>query len=93
MEITEHAAKRCKERISIPKRAIGRMVKKALELGKPREEFSGLFRHWLDGVFLNGRAEANNIRVYNGYAFIFADDILITAFAVPPKYRKVATKK
>lgn len=92
LNVTNHALRRCRERMGVPKKAVIRMVEKAFEVGKCHSDFSGSFSRYLDSIFLKER-NANNMRVYNGHLFIFAGDTLITAWPVPSKYRKLTMRR
>ena len=92
LEVSKHATRRCRERMGVPKKAVVRMAKKALEVGKRHADFSGSFHRYLNAVYFK-EGNANNIRVYNLHLFIFADSTLITAWPVPPKHRKTVLRK
>lgn len=88
MYVTSHAEDRMSERLNINKKAIKRQAELALERGKKHSDFSGSFCRYLDRVYLTER-NANNMRIYNNSVFLFHNDILITVFQVPSKYRKL----
>lgn len=90
--ITQHGMDRLSERSGKPKRAIQKLANDALSKGKKHSEFSGSFKRYLDGVFLDHR-NATNMRVYAAQLFLFRDDVLITAWQIPPKYRGVKAKR
>ena len=65
------------------------MAQKAFEEGKSHEEFSGSFASYLMMVY-HKQETATNMRVYAGHLFLFAGDILVTAWPVPSQYRRAA---
>lgn len=89
--VTKHGGRRAVERLGIPKRSVERMADRALADGARHADFSGSMRRYLDGVFLR-YGKANNMRVYNQHLFIFDHDNLITAWALPPRYRSAAIR-
>lgn len=91
MRLTRHGKQRTRERLGVPKRAVERLVEKALTEGKRHSDFAGSFRRYLDGQFLKHRT-ANNMRVYSGHLFIFDSDTLVTAWLLPGKFRKIAER-
>ena len=86
MRVTRHAEQRTRQRVGLPKRAVDRAAARALKRGKPRQYFLGAFRRYLNFIFMK-RRRANNMRVYNGYIYMFDDDVLITVLEAPPKFR------
>lgn len=89
MHITRHGAERVRERLGVPKRAVARRAALALERGRPREDFSGSFRKYLDAKFRLHHV-ADNMRVFGNHLFLFQGDILITAWTIPLCFRKAA---
>ena len=86
--ITNHAKARIKERTSMPKKMVEKNVELAKANGVRREETSGSLRRYIDSIYYKKKA-ANNIRIYCGFVYVFAGDVLITAFELPPKYRSI----
>lgn len=84
--VTEHAEKRCRERLGLKRKAIQGVAETAFTNGKKHSDFSGSIKRYLDSEFLK-RKTANNLRVWNGYVFLFHGQTLITAFILPCKYR------
>lgn len=87
MKVTQHGERRVRERLGVPKRAVARMAEKALTDGTSHSDYSGSFKRYLDGVFLEYK-KANNMKVYSQHLFVFHDKTLITAWLLPSKYRK-----
>lgn len=90
--LTDHGMERLSERSGKPKRALQKLADDALARGAKHADFSGSFKRYLDGVFLEHR-NASNMRVYAGQLFLFSGEALITAWPIPPKYRGVKVKK
>lgn len=89
IQISVHAIQRVRKRCGIQKKAVPKLVREAMEQGRRHSDFSGKFCRYLDGVFLKEKS-ANNMRVHNGFLFLFRDQLLITAWPVPPQFRKAA---
>ena len=92
MYVTKHGNKRSRERIGIPKKAVDRNAKNALENGLTHGQTRGGLKRYLDFLYFHGNGEANNMRVYGDHVYLFHDEILITVLNVPPEYRKQAAK-
>lgn len=89
MKVSRHGDDRVRERLGLPRKAVEREAAKALEHGRPRTEFSGSFRRYLDALFHQGEYRAAEMRVHNQYLFLFASDhTLITAWLLPVKWRR-----
>ena len=84
--ITDHARARFKERTSMPKSRVEKNMERALDNGVRREETSGRLRRYIDSIYFKNR-NANNIRIYCGFVYVFSRNVLITAFELPQKYR------
>lgn len=87
--VTKHAFERCKERVGLPKRAILRMVESAYVKGKSHSDFHGSFGRYLDSIYLKER-NANNLKIWNYNVFLFHNDVLITVFDIPSKFRSAS---
>ena len=92
MCVTKHGGKRSRERVGIPKKAVDRNAKNALEKGVRYEDTCGAMRRYLDWLYLKGSGEANNMRVYGDHVYLFHDEILITVLNVTPEHRKQAAR-
>lgn len=84
--ITDHGEHRVRERLGLKKKAVKRLAERALTEGATHGQFSGRMKRYLDRVFLDHR-NASNMRVLNGYLFLFAGESLITCWALPPAFR------
>lgn len=87
--VTNHAAKRTKERLGIPKRISEKNAEKALQFGIRHSETSGGLHRYIHSLYWKQQT-ANNVRIYCGNVYIFHDETLITVFPLPQKYRKTA---
>lgn len=85
--VTYHAEARVRERMGVPKRAVARMAERAFREGAKHSEYSGRMRRYLDQVYLKEH-KTNQLRVYNQCLFLFADDVLLTAWQLPQELRK-----
>jgi len=86
MKVTKHGGQRIRERLGIPKKAVAKLAEKALTEGATHAQFAGRMKRYLDRVFLDHR-NANNMRVLNGYLFLFYGENLITCWALPQSVR------
>ena len=89
--ITKHAVQRTKQRVGLPKSAAARNADRALRDGIQHNETSGGLHRYIEALYWR-HCTANNIRIYCNNVYIFHDDILITLFPLPGKYRKTAAK-
>ena len=84
--ISNHGAKRVRERVGIKKCAVERHVLNVLERGTPEEYTSGRLRHWLDK-----KREVNDpdrrMWVYGDKVYVFREvgecQTLITVIQIP----------
>ena len=91
MYITDHAKDRIRERCGLPKKALERNAKNALEKGVRHNECIGTLRKYVDCLFLSHK-NGNNIRIYNNYSYIFCNDRLITVLLLPNIYKDALNK-
>lgn len=89
--VTNHASDRIKERVGVSKKIAGEIAQRAFDNGVTHAETSGSLSRYLDHLFLQYE-KANNVRIYCGNVYIFINNVLVTTFPLPPKYRKTATK-
>ena len=84
-----HGTERVRQRLGLPAKAVDRAVRNALARGTKRTEFSGSLRRYLDLLWHKGRERnaADNIIVYGQIIYLFAGDLLVTTWPLPPKYR------
>lgn len=88
-KITKHAHKRIKQRLGLPKRAVERNAENAWNQGRKHKDYTGSFKRYLDSIFLRERT-ASEMRILNGYIYIFTADALITVYIAPQRYRNAA---
>ena len=86
-EVTWHAKNRMKQRVGVPKRAVSKQADRAFENGITHKETTGGLRRYLDSIYLK-KGIANNIRVWDGRIYLFADSKLITVYTLPSQFRK-----
>ena len=84
--VTNHAAKRFKQRVGLPKAACQRHAEKAFSEGFSHAEARGSAKRYLDKLFLEHR-KANNLRVYGQFVYLFAGTVLVTVINLPRKIR------
>lgn len=87
MNISNHAKQRMKERCGFNKKAQGRMAQKAFDEGIAHNQTTGRLNKWVTSLFFKN-CNANNIRLYGGFVYIFADDTLITVMGIPSNIKK-----
>lgn len=83
--VTRHAEKRIRERLGIRKRRVQEHAEKVFRLGVPRREVAGKLHRFLKKEY--HVADANNIRVFGLFVYVFDGATLITVFDVPQKMR------
>ena len=88
--VTRHAKHRSRERLGLPKKAVERNAKAALQEGVTREETRGSLRKYMDWLYHRDNCEANQLRIYNGYVYVFCGPVLVTVFQVAYEHRKAA---
>lgn len=76
-----------KERCGFNKKAQGRMAQKAFDEGITHNQTTGRLNKWVTSLFFKN-CNANNIRLYGGFVYIFADDTLITVMGIPSNIKK-----
>lgn len=89
--LTDHAVQRTKERVGLPKRSAEKNAQKALENGIRHCETKGSLNRYITALYWKQKT-ANNIRIYCNNVYIFNNDVLITVFPLPQKYRNTAQK-
>ena len=82
--VTNHARKRFKERLGLPKRACQRQAEKAMDVGRKHSDAKGKARKYMNSLFLRYK-KANNMRVYGEAIYVFKGAILITVMHFPFK--------
>ena len=89
--VTDHAAKRTKERLGLSKRLTVKNAERALSEGLSHKETNGSLYRYIESLYWKHQT-ANNIRIYCNNVYIFHNTLLITVYALPQRYRKVENK-
>ena len=90
LRVSKHGSKRARQRVGIPKRAVDRMARTAMERGIGYREATGKLRDYIGWLYERYDGNGNNIRVYGDKVYVFHDTILITVLNVPGEHRKAA---
>ena len=91
--VTNHACKRMNKRLSINKKRILDEAEEAYTYGLRRSEITnGYLRKYLDYKYLSGDKLGNNMRVYNGFLFIFNGRVLLTVHSLPGRLLDLSNK-
>ena len=90
LRVSKHGSKRARKRVGIPKKAVDRMARTALERGIGYRESTGKLRNYIGWLYEKYDGNGNNIRVYGDKVYVFHDAILITVLNVPGEHRKAA---
>lgn len=85
--VTKHAEKRLRERMGLGKKAIQRAAETAFDKGIKHCETTGNLNKWVTSLYFNNET-ANNIRLYNDKAWIFAGKNLVTVLQIPASLKK-----
>ena len=86
MIVTRHADRRIRQRVGLPRQAVERNAQAALEHGLCHAETAGNLHRYLQALYFKFES-ANNTRIYNDQVYIFHNEILITVFPLPQRYR------
>ncbi len=86
--VSHHGRKRMRERCG---KSMDRLAEIAFERGLTHADTSGSLKKYMDYLYFHN-CTANNIRLYGGKVFIFCNEILVTVFDIPPKYKHIAYK-
>lgn len=89
--VTMHGKRRIHERCGVGSKAANRLAGIAFDKGINPSETVGQLNGYLNSLYLyNG--QANNIRLYGDKIYIFCNDVLVTVFDTPRKYRNIVNK-
>lgn len=88
--LTDHARERIRKRIGTDDRA-QQFANEALRLGVPMELVKGDFRRWLTQRNAKHGSRAG-VRIHRGRVWVHQGGRLITVFAVPTRFYRVAQK-
>lgn len=89
--VTNHAARRTKERLGLPKKLSHKNAANALRYGIRHSDTSGSLNRYISALYWKHET-ANNVRIYCNNVYIFHGETLITIFPLPQKYRKTAAR-
>lgn len=89
-DVTRHGEKRIRQRVGINKKAVAKNADKALACGLDHNRAKGRLKHYIEWLYNKCGGTGNNIRVYNGYVYVFHDETLITILYLPNEYRRSA---
>lgn len=90
-EVTRHGGRRMRQRLGIPKAATEKNARIALERGICHGETTGALSGYLTALYFEHH-NANNIRIWCNFIYIFCCERLITVFPLPQKYRRTVEK-
>ena len=82
IEVSRHAYERLHERCGLSRKAATRMAEKAFYTGMKHSDTRGQINRWLTSLYFNNK-NANNIRLYGNFAYIFCNKILVTVLEIP----------
>ena len=88
--VTNHARKRFKQRLGVHKTDTKKNARRALKEGLSQSEVRGSLSRFMSGVYFRHRA--NNIRLFNGFVYVFSNETLVTVFKIPDKFREAAAE-
>lgn len=89
--MTNHSIQRTKDRVGLSKKIAVKNAQKALEFGITHAECKAGLKRYLDGLYLSN-GNANNMRIYHRYVYLFRDNRLITILPLPHKFYDLADK-
>lgn len=78
IEVSRHAYERC----GLSRKAATRMAEKAFYIGMKHSDTKGQINRWITSLYFNNK-NANNIRLYGNFAYIFCNKILVTVLEIP----------
>lgn len=82
IEVSRHAYERLHERCGLSRKAAIRMAEKAFYIGMKHSDTKGQINRWITSLYFNNK-NANNIRLYGNFAYIFCNKILVTVLEIP----------
>jgi len=93
MTITKHGEQRCLERLGMTSDCIKLASSRAFREGLKPEEACGSLYGYLAWVMKRRNGDDRSVRVYGGYVFLFGGGKLITVYALPLEYRRMAIQQ
>lgn len=85
--LTKHGEERMRQRLGLNRKACQRQAQTAYDRGQQHSEVKGRAKRFLDKLYLAHR-NATNLRVYGGYAYLFAGCELVTVLLLPTWWRR-----
>ena len=82
IEVSRHTYERLHERCGLSRKAATRMAEKAFYIGMKHSDTKGQINRWITSLYFNNK-NANNIRLYGNFAYIFCNKILVTVLEIP----------
>ena len=79
IEVSRHAYERLH---GLSRKAATRMAEKAFYTGMKHSDTRGQINRWITSLYFNNK-NANNIRLYGNFAYIFCNKILVTVLEIP----------
>ena len=89
--VTDHAARRTKERLGLPKKLSHKNAENALRYGIRHSDTSGSLNRYISALYWKHET-ANNVRIYCNNVYIFHGESILTIFPLPQNYRKTEAR-
>jgi len=88
--VTSHAELRLRKRLGLKMKSVQREANRVLKHGKPRTEYKGKFRDYLDRLHREGPQLGTfaDVVVYGHNIYLVYNEHLITAWPVPGEFRQ-----
>jgi len=93
MTISKHGKQRCMERLGATGDCIKLASYRAFTEGLKLEETYDDLRGYLEWVSKRRSGNERSVRVFGGYVFLFGGGKLITVYALPLEYRRMAIQQ
>jgi len=87
VKVTNHAQKRFKQRLGLPKTACRKHAQLAYDKGSKHSDAKGKAKRYMDKIFLDHH-NANQMRIYGEFIYLFDKTTLITVMAIPHGIKK-----
>lgn len=91
MKITQHAYDRGEERCGLNLKSFRKLAEKALHEGIKHSDTTGQLKKYFDALYFQHR-NANNVRVYGEFTYLFCNERLITVLHLPNQFKKIVQK-
>ena len=90
--VTNHAEKRFKQRVGLPKKACQKHAERAYNEGIKHVDVKGNAGKYLDRLYLEYRT-ANQLRVYGEFVYLFNNRTLVTVLKLPQNLKNLFKNK